>query len=126
MAHKNNVYFRTGNLVVTVVRQPGRADGLIEDCPSDTCCLPMGGSRTCFFSMVMPRDPRLSASALATLLDDLRTKLDAEERGADVILRGGSPKRTADWERTLRREMGAPVRGIRSSVPRGRRKPRAS
>ena len=100
-------HFRVENLVVTVVGRPFDWPPTPDPCPSVTCCGPP--SVTCLYSLLMPRASTLSSVELRALVKDLRTKLQAEQSGIDVVLVAKSPEQIAEWHATLRQDLGDPV-----------------
>ena len=55
----------------------------------------------CFFSRLLPPVPGLGPDDLRTILEDVRSKLEAEDHGLDVILETDSEKEAAGWRKVI-------------------------
>lgn len=91
-------HFRLQNLVVTIAPMVPITR---THCPSGTCCGPPSALFACRFSKLWPPAPPLKPDDLRTILDDLRSKLDAEKQGLDVILETDSDKDAMDWRKVI-------------------------
>jgi hypothetical protein len=96
-------FFQSQKLVVTVL--PPDAPPRI--CPSDTCCKPQSGG--CRISVVCPPIDQLTDADLRSLISDLRSKLNVEEQGIEIILTTRSEQEYSKTHRTLEAVIGAPV-----------------
>lgn len=101
MARPTRVYFQKQKLVVTVL--PPKS--LPRVCPSDTCCGPPSGG--CRITLVVTDD--LDDAELRNLIRDLRTKLNAEQRGVEVIIPTPSESEYSKTATMVRSELGDPV-----------------
>ena len=99
MQKLQKLHFRSHNLVVTIseVMVPITR----TCCPSGTCCGPPSALFDCFFSRLLPPVPGLGPDDLRTILEDVRSKLEAEDHGLDVILETDSEKEAAGWRKVI-------------------------
>jgi hypothetical protein len=101
MARPTRVFFQKQKLVVTVL--PPKS--LPRICPSDTCCGPP--SDACRISMLVLDD--LGDVELRDLIRDLRTKLNAEQRGIEIMIASPSEVEYSKTTTALKSELGEPV-----------------
>jgi hypothetical protein len=101
MARPTRVFFQKQKLVVTVL--PPKS--LPRICPSDTCCGPPSGG--CRITMIVLDD--LADAELRELIRDLRTKLNAEQRGIEIMIPTPSEAEYSKTTSTVKGELGDPV-----------------
>jgi hypothetical protein len=101
MANLRRVYFQSHKLVATVL-PPGSRPKI---CPSDTCCQQSGGCRA---TMLIP-PVQLTDVDLRKLINELRSKMDAEQQGIEIVIATRSDQDYSNATRTLEGVIGPAV-----------------
>lgn len=95
-------HFRSHNLIVTIA--PAMIPKTLGCCPSGTCCGPPSALFDCYFSQLLPPAAKLSPDDLRTILHEVRSKLEVEDLGLDVVLETESEQDAAGWRKVVEGE----------------------